>query len=59
MKRRDLDRELKKAGWKIEHGSNHDKARHPDRPGVQLTLPRHAEVKEMLAKAILKAAGWK
>lgn len=59
MKRRDLDRELKKAGWKIEHGGNHDKARHPDKPGVLLTLPRHAEVKEMLAKAILKAAGLK
>ncbi len=57
MKRKDLDRALKKAGWKIEHGSNHDKARHPDKPGIQLTLPRHTEVKEMLAKAILKAAG--
>ena len=48
MKRKDLDRALKKAGWQIAHGSNHDKARHPDKPGVQITLPRHSEVKEML-----------
>ena len=59
MKRKDIDRVLKKAGWIIEHGSSHDKARHPDKPGIQLTIPRHTEVKEMLAKAILKAAGLK
>ena len=57
MKRKDLDRALKKAGWQISHGANHDKAVHPDKPGTTLILPRHTEVKEILARSILKAAG--
>lgn len=59
MKRRDLDRALKKAGWQIYHGGSHDLAVHVDKPGVQLTLPRHSEVNENTAKSILKAAGLK
>ena len=59
MKRRDLDRALKKAGWQIFHGGSHDLAVHPNKPGVQLTLPRHTEVNEITAKSILKAAGLK
>ena len=57
MKRRDLDRELKKAGWKIKHGSSHDLAVHPLQPDKTIPIPRHKEVKEMTAKAILKQAG--
>lgn len=57
MKRKDIDRALKKAGWQISHGGGHDKAIHPDKPGTTLILPRHAEVNENTAKSILKAAG--
>lgn len=57
MKRKDLDRALKKAGWQIYHGGNHDLAYHPDNPNVKIPLPRHKEVNENTAKGILKAAG--
>lgn len=59
MKRRDLDRALKKAGWQIYHGGSHDKAKHPNKPGLTLILPRHAEVNELTVLSILKTAGLK
>ncbi len=57
MKRRDIDRMLKKAGWIIEPGGNHDLAKHPQRPGVKIPIPRHKEVNEITAKRILRDAG--
>lgn len=57
MKRKDIDRALIKAGWSIEHGGSHDIARNPQRPGVAIPIPRHTEVNEHLARAILKQAG--
>lgn len=59
MKNRDLVKELREAGWKIEHGGNHDLATNPDRPGVKIPISRHIEVNEMTARAILKQAGLK
>ena len=59
MKRRDIDKALKKAGWVIGHGTRHDFAKHPQKPGVRIQLPRHAEVNENPAKGILEAAGLK
>lgn len=59
MKRRDIDKALKKAGWNIEHGARHDFAKHPQKPGVRIQLPRHVEVNENTANGILKAAGLK
>ena len=59
MKRRDLDRMLKKSGWIITHGGNHDLATHPDKPGVKISLPRHKEVKEPTARGIMEDAGLK
>lgn len=59
MKNRDLVKKLKAAGWKIEHGGNHDLATHEERPGVKIPIPRHIEVNEMTARAILKQAGIK
>ena len=49
MKRRDIDKALKKAGWVIGHGTRHDFAKHPQKPGVRIQLPRHAEVNENTA----------
>ena len=57
MKRRDIDKALKKAGWVITHGGNHDLATHPQNPGIKIPLPRHNEIKETTAKGILEDAG--
>ncbi len=52
MKQRDLIKRLEKLGFKfINHGGNHDiYARGTDKEVV----PRHKEVNEQLAKAILR-----
>lgn len=59
MKRRDIDKLLKSAGWKITHGGNHDLAIHPEKPGIKITIPRHNEINEYTAKGILEDAGLK
>lgn len=59
MKRKDIDRALQNAGWEITHGGSHDIAKHQQKPGVAIPIPRHAEVNEYLARAILKQAGLK
>lgn len=59
MKRRDIDRVLKKAGWIITAGGNHDLATHPQKPGIKIPLPRHTEVNEYTARGILARAGLK
>ena len=52
MKRRDLIKKLEKAGFRFtRNGGNHDiYARNKDKEKI----PRHREINEMLAKAILK-----
>lgn len=59
LKRQDIDKVLKKAGWVISHGTKHDFAKHPQKLGVRIQLPRHAEVNENTANGILEAAGLK
>ncbi|MCL5290338.1 MAG: type II toxin-antitoxin system HicA family toxin [Bacillota bacterium] len=56
MKRRDLDKILKAAGWEITSGKRHDMAKHPDKPGIKISLPRHKEINEYTAKGILEQA---
>lgn len=55
MKRRDFIKRLEKGGFVFErHGSNHDiYARGEETEEV----PRHGEINEKLAKAILKKRG--
>lgn len=55
MKQRDLVRKLKKLGFKLErHGGNHDIYRR----GSEIEkVPRHKEINEQLAKAILRKWG--
>ena len=54
MKKRDLERQLREAGWRFaRHGGNHDAWTNGE---LFEFVPRHAEVKEMLAKKILKKA---
>lgn len=59
MKRKDLDRVLRQAGWNIVAGGSHDLAAHLQKPGVKIPIPRHREVNENTAKSILRAAGLK
>lgn len=59
MKRRDIDKALKQAGWIIKAGGRHDLATHPQKPGIKIPLPRHKEVNEYTAKGILDDAGIK
>ena len=52
MKKRDLEKRLKKAGFVFErHGSSHDIY---VRGSDEEQLPRHREIDEDLAKAIIR-----
>jgi len=54
MKKRDLIRELKKMGCVlIRHGAKHDWYQNPN-TRVSQPVPRHREIKDPLAKHILK-----
>ena len=59
MKYRDLVKRLRDAGWVITKEDPHDKARHPDKPGVKIPIPHHREINEYLAREILRQAGLK
>lgn len=55
MKRTVLLKKMENGGFVFErHGSNHDIY---TRDGVKETIPRHNEIDERLAKAILKRNG--
>lgn len=55
MKQRDLIKKLEKAGFQFErHGGNHDVYKRGD---DEEQIPRHREINERLAKAILKKWG--
>ncbi|MBR1635371.1 MAG: type II toxin-antitoxin system HicA family toxin [Lachnospiraceae bacterium] len=55
MKKRDLVKKLKKAGFVLEeHGARHDKYR---RGNDYETIPRHNEINENTARDIIKR--WK
>jgi mRNA interferase HicA len=54
MKRVDLIRKVEQAGCSlIRHGGRHDWYQNP-RTGAAQPIPRHREVKEFLAKNILR-----
>lgn len=57
MKRRDLEKLLKQNGWRfLRSGANHDVFTN----GKEIEqLPRHKEINEQLAKAIIKRRGLK
>ena len=55
MKRRELIRNLERAGFRLDrHGGNHDVYK---RGCDEEQIPRHKEINELLAKAILKKWG--
>lgn len=55
MKQRDLVKKFEKAGWwLLKHGANHDIYTN----GVDIEpVPRHKEINERLAQAIIKRRG--
>lgn len=57
MKKKDLIRLLEKNGWWLQrHGTNHDiytNGQHSE------PIPRHSEIKETLAQAIIRRQGLK
>lgn len=57
MKRKDLIKMLEKNGWKLaRNGGSHDIYTN----GKEMeTIPRHKEIAELLAKAIIKRRGLK
>jgi predicted RNA binding protein YcfA (HicA-like mRNA interferase family) len=48
---------LERDGWINKGGGEHDKFRHPTKPGVVI-VPRHRELSIGVARSIYKAAGW-
>lgn len=57
MKRRDLERRLRHAGCYLKReGAAHSLWMNP-RTGVVEAVPRHSEVKEPLARKILRSLG--
>jgi mRNA interferase HicA len=55
MKRRDLEKRLCSLGWLlVRDGARHDVWSNGER---EIVIPRHNEINEYTAKAILKEAG--
>ena len=60
MTAKELKRILIPKGWKIEQGSNHELATHPDKHGVKVAIPRHAgDIPTGTLNRILKETGLK
>jgi predicted RNA binding protein YcfA (HicA-like mRNA interferase family) len=56
VRRLDLERRVRNLGWQLRHhGGNHDVWRNDDRSATEY-VPRHSEIHEKLARAILKRA---
>ena len=56
MNRKEIDSRLRRAGWRIIHGANHDLALGPK--GQKIALPRHkGDIKKGTAFSILRCAG--
>lgn len=55
---RKITQRLEREGWLLKEGGAHSIYKHPDRPGVRITVPRHREVSLGVARDIAKLAGW-
>jgi len=54
VKRRDLEKQLTDCGWRfVRHGGNHDVWSNGE---TEEAIPRHREINERLARAILRRA---
>ena len=52
MKKKDLEKQLKKNGFSLNHGAKHDRWSKDGHPPIM--VPRHSEINERLAQKILK-----
>ncbi|MDR1136640.1 MAG: type II toxin-antitoxin system HicA family toxin [Clostridiales Family XIII bacterium] len=60
MTAKELKRKLITAGWTITEGSRHELATHPNKPGVQVAIHRHAgDIPNRTLNKLLKATGLK
>jgi predicted RNA binding protein YcfA (HicA-like mRNA interferase family) len=60
MTAKELKRRLIAAGWTITQGSRHELAAHPEKPGVQIPIHRHAgDIPTGTLNKILKDTGLK
>jgi predicted RNA binding protein YcfA (HicA-like mRNA interferase family) len=55
--RRRIVARLKREGWQETHGGEHDKYKHPNRPG-RVIVPRHNTLSPGVARQIAEVAGW-
>jgi predicted RNA binding protein YcfA (HicA-like mRNA interferase family) len=56
VKRQGLESALRALGWRfVKHGGSHDLWAHPER-SRKLAVPRHKEIKEFLARSLLRQA---
>ncbi len=56
MKRRRLEKKLRSLGWRLlRHGGNHDVWTNAGETKTEY-IPRHSDINEALAKAILRNA---
>ena len=61
MTPQELKRLLRKNGWEFREGTRHTLAIHPDKPGIQIPIPRHKskDIPAGTLNNILMAAGLK
>jgi predicted RNA binding protein YcfA (HicA-like mRNA interferase family) len=58
MTKRELEKRLTGAGWRITHGRVHDQATNPQKPGVKIPIPGYSgDIPKGTIKSILKDAG--
>ena len=57
--RRKIVRRLERDGWINDGGSRHDIFVHPDRPDIEIAVPRHRELSIGVARDLAKIAGWR
>jgi len=48
---------LKRDGWVVRDGSNHDVYKHPSKPG-RIVVARHRTLSIGVARVIARIAGW-
>ncbi len=60
MTAKELKRKLIAAGWIITEGGSHEQAKHPDKPGIKISIHRHTgDIPTGTLNKILKDAGLK
>jgi len=54
MKKKDVEKRLRKLGWRLErHGANHDIWTDGE---AMVAVPRHREINEITARSLIKKA---